>query len=105
MPAIALDFALLARLAAHAQLLAFALRAALAPAAVVAALVLSGAPHLVVIVARRVLRQLGRAVGTGTLIVRSICAVRSRRIHGGRGVGSALAERELGFLSAEVSLD
>jgi hypothetical protein len=49
------------------------------------------------------MRQFRRAVGTGLLVVRSICAVRSRRIHGGRGVGSALAERELGFLSAEVS--
>ena len=51
MAAIAFDFALLARLAAHAQLLAFALRASLTPASVLAAVVLAGTPNLVVIVA------------------------------------------------------
>lgn len=87
MAAIALDFALLARLAAYAQLLAFALRAALAlaPAAVLAAVlatvVLAGAPYLVLIIARRVLRQFRCAVEAGLVRVRNICAVGRRRIH------------------------
>jgi len=51
MSTIAFDFALLARLAAHAQLLAFALRASLTPADVLATVVLAGTPNLVVIIA------------------------------------------------------
>ena len=81
MIAIALDFALLARLAAHAELLAFALEAALTPACIVAAVVLASAPNLMIIVAWRMVRQFRRATGTRGLIVRRACAVRSRRIH------------------------
>ena len=57
MTAVALDFALLARLTAHGQLLAFALRAALAPASVLATLFLARTPNLVIIFAWRVVRQ------------------------------------------------
>lgn len=81
MTAIALDLALLARLAAHAQLLAFALRTALTPASVVATVLLTSAPNLVIIVAGRMMRHLRRAIGTCILVERNVCAVRNRRIH------------------------
>lgn len=81
MTTIALDFALLACLAAHAELLAFALRAALTPASILSTLGFVGAPGLMVFFAWRMMRQFGRAIGAGILIVRGVCAVRCRRIH------------------------
>lgn len=83
MTAIAFDFALLARLAAHTQLLAFALRAAL-PAGLLSTLIFSSAPDLMVVFtcAGGMVRHFGCAIGTG-IMVRSDCAVRCRHIHGG----------------------
>jgi hypothetical protein len=86
MAAVALDLALFARLAAHAQFFAFALPT-VAACRLVAGRSVSDAPSVVVVVmvvvviAERILRRPGRGLWACTLVVRRERAISSRCIH------------------------